>query len=362
MIADAASAGSGNVLDRYALAKARQLVERVTERMDAYDLSGACAEVLGYLDSLTNWYIRRSRDRFWAGEQAAVDTLHTVLETLCRVTAPLLPLLADTIWPALTGERSVHLADWPSPDDLPDDPALVAAMDAVRDVCSAASSVRKEERLRVRLPLAKLTVASPDAEALRPFVDLIADEVNVKAVELTTDVQAERTLRLNPRVLGPRVGADVQKLLRAAKDGDYEVTDDGVVLLGRALADDEYELAISGGGVGTRVVPGTGTVITLDVVTTPELEAEGIARDVVRGVNEARRAAGLHVSDRIRLVVDTGSHDDVLAALRTHDEFVRRETLATELLLPEDGHRKPSCPHRVELADGRAVHLAVTKA
>ena len=92
-----------HVLDRYALAKSRQLVERVTARMDAYDLSGACAEVLAYLDSLTNWYVRRSRDRFWTGDQAAVDTLHTVLEVLCRVAAPLLPLLTDTIWPALTG-------------------------------------------------------------------------------------------------------------------------------------------------------------------------------------------------------------------------------------------------------------------
>ena len=351
-----------HVLDRYAVAKTRQLVERVTTRMDAYDLSGACAELLAHLDSLNNWYIRRSRDRFWAGDQAAVDTLHTVLEVLCRTAAPLLPLLTDTIWPDLTGGSSVHLADWPSPDDLAADDELVAAMDAVRDVCSAASSVRKAEGLRVRLPLASLTVASADADALRPFVDLIADEVNVKRVELTSDVTTERVLRLNPRVLGPRVGADVQKLLRAAKDGNYDVDGDGgVTVVGRRLEPDEYELVLQDGGPGSRVVAGSGTVVTLDLAVTPELEAEGIVRDVVRGVNEARRTEGLDVADRIRLVVDTGTHDDVRDAVVAHQDFVMAETLAVEVVLPQDGHHHPSCPHRIELADGRAVRVAVAK-
>ena len=351
-----------HVLDRYALAKARQLVERVTARLDAYDLSGACAEIVAQLDSLNNWYIRRSRERFWAGDQAAVDTLHTVLDVLCRTAAPLLPLLTDTIWPALTGGTSVHLADWPSSDAVPADDDLVAAMDAVRDVCSAASSIRKAEGLRVRLPLAALTVASADADAMRPFVALIAEEVNVKRVELTDAVGLERRLSLNPRVLGPRVGADVQKLLRAAKDGDYEVdAGGGVVVLGRPLEPDEFELTLVAGGPGVRVVPGTSTVVTLDLAVTPELAAEGLARDVVRGVNDARRTAGLDVADRIRLVVDTGSHDDVRAALRAHEPFVLAETLAVELVLPDDGHHRPSCPHRIELTDGRAVHVAVAK-
>jgi isoleucyl-tRNA synthetase len=167
-------------------------------------------------------------------------------------------------------------------------------------------------------------------------------------------------LKLDPRVLGPRVGADVQKLLRAAKEGDYEVRDDGVVLLGRQLAEDEYELVLQGGTAGTRVVPETSAVVVLDLVTTPELEAEGTARDIVRGVNDARRAAGLDVSDRIRLVVDVGGHDDVADALRAHEDFVLRETLATELVLPDEGHHRPGDAHRVELPDGRVVHLTVS--
>ncbi|MDA8061908.1 MAG: isoleucine--tRNA ligase, partial [Actinomycetota bacterium] len=133
---------SAALLDRYVLAKAAALVESVTAALDAYDLSGACGEITAFLDALDNWYVRRSRDRFWgtSGEredtEAAFDTLATTLEVLCRVSAPLLPLLTEAIWRDLTGGRSVHLSDWPSADELPADPALVATMDRVREVCS----------------------------------------------------------------------------------------------------------------------------------------------------------------------------------------------------------------------------------
>jgi isoleucyl-tRNA synthetase len=139
---------------------------------------------------LTNWYVRRSRDRFWAAEQDAMDTLHTVLELACRVAAPLLPLTTEAIWRGLTGQRSVHLTDWPDSTGLPQDSALVVAMDRVRQVVSTALSLRKARGLRVRQPLPALIVAAPDAGTLAPFTDLIRDEVNVKTVQLTDDVAA----------------------------------------------------------------------------------------------------------------------------------------------------------------------------
>ena len=156
---------STNLLDRYVLAKTGELVSSVTEQMDAYDISGACQSVRSYLDALTNWYVRRSRDRFWSGDRDAFDTLYTVLETLSRVVAPLAPMTAEEIWRGLTGERSVHLASWPVADDFPADHELVSTMDSVRDVCSAALSLRKARSLRVRLPLRTLTVATPAAAA-----------------------------------------------------------------------------------------------------------------------------------------------------------------------------------------------------
>jgi isoleucyl-tRNA synthetase len=178
--------GAGdNVLDRYVLAKTHDLVEAVTARMDAFDLSGACTEIGAFLDSLNNWYIRRSRERFWGEDQHAIDVLHTVLDNLCRLAAPLLPLLTEHVWADLTGAGSVHLADWPDAGALPHDPELVATMDRVRDIASAAKSVRERNGLRRRLPLPSLTVATDDAEGLQPFCDLLADEVNVKEVTLS---------------------------------------------------------------------------------------------------------------------------------------------------------------------------------
>ena len=148
-----ASTTSGDPLDRYLLAKCRQYVEQLTREMDSYAIADACETTRNFLDVLTNWYIRRSRDRFWGDNPDAFDTLYTVLETVCRVTAPLLPLTTEEVWRGLTGERSVHLADWPLADELPADDDLVAAMDKVREVCSATSALRKAGSLRNRLPL-----------------------------------------------------------------------------------------------------------------------------------------------------------------------------------------------------------------
>jgi isoleucyl-tRNA synthetase len=144
--------------------------------------------VRSFLDALTNWYVRRSRDRFWAGDQAAIDTLHTVLSLLCRALAPLLPLTTEAVYRALTGERSVHLTGWPDAAALPADADLVESMDLARDVCSSTLRLRKAHQRRVRQPLAALQIAVAGADRLTPFSELIADEVNVKSVQLTDDV------------------------------------------------------------------------------------------------------------------------------------------------------------------------------
>jgi isoleucyl-tRNA synthetase len=328
------STNSTHVLDRYVLAKTRELVTEATERLDEDDISGACAAARSFLDALTNWYVRRSRDRFWSGDRDAFDTLYTVLETVARVMAPLAPMMAEEIWRGLTGARSVHLTDWPSVEAFPADHALVASMDAVRDVCSAALSLRKARGLRVRLPLATLTVATPDADALRDFTDLIADEVNVKQVVLTGDVggYCVRVLSLVPRALGPRLGGQVQEVIKAVKAGDWQVTDGVVTAGGVALRDGEYEVKLVAADADhSAPLPGDAGVVVLDTAVTPELAAEGLARDVVRVVQQARRDADLHVTDRITLTVDAPS--DVAAAVRTHREFIASETLAIELIL-----------------------------
>jgi isoleucyl-tRNA synthetase len=354
---------SSNLLDRYVLAKTGELVAAVTEQMDGYDISAACQSVRSYLDALTNWYVRRSRDRFWSGDRDAFDTLYTVLETLARVIAPLAPMTAEEIWRGLTGERSVHLASWPSPALFPVDHGLVSTMDSVRDVCSAALSLRKTRNLRVRLPLRTLTVATPNAAVLEPFADLVADEVNVKEVVFTDDVagHCEQVLTVVPRALGPRLGGQVQQVIKAVKAGEWSLVDGRPVAAGVSLEDGEYELkliASSGAGESVQAAPlgDREGVVILDTEVTPELAAEGLARDVIRVVQQARREAGFDVSDRITLVVEAAAA--VAAAVESHRDFVAAETLATSVELGKAG----TSAFVGEAGDGEAVRVGVARA
>jgi len=328
---------SENVLDRYILAKTRDLVADLTSAMDAYDLYSACQRVREYLDVLTNWYIRRSRSRFWAGDKAAIDTMHTVLSVLTRLTAPLLPLISEAIHDGLdTGPMSpgasVHLTDWPTVDELPANADLVGTMDLVRDVCSATLSIRKAHQRRVRLPLDSLVVATPDADQLFGFVDLIADEVNVRRVDLTSDVAsvAAERLQLVPAKLGPRLGSEVQQVIKAHKDGDWSIVDGVVTVAGVELFDGEYTLELVAEDDKASAGLGSGAgVVALDVEVTEELEIEGRARDLVRLVQQARRDADLDVSDRIELTVSAS--EDWIEAVLAHEGLILAETLALKL-------------------------------
>jgi isoleucyl-tRNA synthetase len=347
------STASTDPLDRYLLAKLRQFVETMTEQLDGYEVASACDTTRGFLDVLTNWYVRRSRERFWdtgsgatggpgqVGAEQAFNTLYTALEVVCRVAAPLLPLTTEEIWRGLTGGRSVHLTDWPEASDLPSDDALVAAMDRAREVCSAASSLRKAGGLRVRLPLSDLTVVTADAASLKDFGAIIADEVNVRTVTLRdiseaseADFGITQRLTVNARAAGPRLGREVQQAIKGSKSGDWSVAADGTVTSGGLdLVEGEYTLETvvdsdqQGAAKATAMLPGGGFVV-LDTEVTPELAQEGLARDVVRAVQQARRDAGLDVSDRISLTV-TGSQA-VWEATVAHQALIVEETLASQ--------------------------------
>ncbi len=349
---------STHPLDRYLLAKTRELVTSVTSQLDTHDISGACASVRSYLDALTNWYVRRSRSRFWAGDAAAIDTLWTALESVTRVMAPLAPLTAEEVWRGLTGSRSVHLTSWPGPELFPADDELVTAMDAVRDVCSAALSVRKAKGLRVRLPLRSLTVATPGADRLRPFAELIADEVNVKEVIFTDDVSAhcEQVLTVVPRVLGPRVGGRVQQVISEVKAGRWGLADGAPVAAGVTLLEGEFDLRLVAADLERSAeLPGRVGVVELDVVVDPELEAEGLARDVVRVVQQARREIDLDVTDRITFRL--AAPNDVVAAVNTHGDMVAAETLSVSVLFGPLG----DTGYVGEVGDGVPVKILVSR-
>jgi len=351
---------STHVLDRYVLAKTAALVDGVTAALEVHDIAGACEQVRDHAEVLTNWYVRRSRGRFWDGDADAIDTLHTVLEATARVAAPLLPLAMERVWQGLTGGRSVHLTDWPTTGELPHDDALVAAMDRVRQVASAALSLRKARGLRVRLPLHRLTVAAAGAASLEPFADILRDEVNVKDVVLTDEVAAfgRFEVAVNARACGPRLGGDTQKVIRAVKAGEWTTNPDGTVEEGWiALLPGEFtERLVAADPSGTAALPGNSGLVVLDTTVTPELAREGLGRDVVRLVQQARRDAGLEVSDRITLTLD--APEQVVDAVQEHETFVAGEVLATSVAyapVPE-----PTLVGAV--SDGHEVRVLVTPA
>jgi isoleucyl-tRNA synthetase len=347
---------STNVLDRYVLAKLRDTVLVTTRAMDEADLFGACQHVRVFLDVLTNWYIRRSRDRFWSGDQDAIDTLHSVLDVVVRLVAPLLPLIADEVFTGLyNGEKdSVHLADWPDADQLPADTTLVQAMDLVRDVCSSALSVRKAHNRRVRQPLQTLTVAADDASLLDPFVEIIAEEMNVKQVALRADVDAvaQHELQVVPAMLGPRLGPRTQQVIIAVKKGDWKQVGDTIEVAGEVLQPGEFSMKlVTASSDASATLAGGRGIVMLDLTLTDELVAEGMARDVIRAVQQARREADLDVSDRIDLVL--GADDQVRSALKPYESMISEETLAVSLEWNQSASRS------IEI-EGGEIYVSVT--
>jgi isoleucyl-tRNA synthetase len=330
---------STDVLDRYLLAKTRELVVDVTNHLDSLDSPLAAAALRDFADVLTNWYVRRSRDRFWSGDNPdAFDTLFTVLETLTRLAAPLLPLVGERVWKGLTGGRSVHLADWPDAERFPRDHELVAAMDRVREIASSGLGLRKATGLRVRLPLAELTVVAENVASLAGFSDILRDELNVKAIVLReleedslTDFGITRRLTVNARAAGPRIGKAVQTVIQAARAGDWTPSGDGVLVGGIELVAGEFELELQAAHDAQAItfLPGGGFVL-LDTETTWELEAEGLARDLIRAVQDTRKAAGLAVSDRIDLTIFLASGSE-RAGVEPFEETIAKETLAVAI-------------------------------
>lgn len=325
-------------LDRYILGKTAELVRSVEGAVDGLDIAAACNALPPFIEALNNWYIRRSRDRFWKAEKdadkkAAYDTLYTVLVTLMRTMAPFLPYLTEHIHRALMNGESVHLQDWPDASRLATDQALVERMDLARAVCSAAASIRTAKNLRNRLPLRKLTVAHPRHAILAPLRDVIAEEANVKDVVFAADPSkfGSEVLAVNPRLVGKRVGAAMKDVLAASKAGQWKKLDGGAIeVAGQRIEVDEYELRFRAAeGLDATGFDGSVGVVVLDTVADAELEREGLARDFIRLVQVARKDAGFNVADRIHIEVKAGPAAD--AAIAAHIDAVKSETLAVSL-------------------------------
>ncbi len=335
-------------MDKYILAKCSDAVATVKNSLDKFDSPAAYSAIEKFFEVLNNWYIRRSKERFWktghdADKQAAYDTLYSVLHIMCRAAAPLLPLITDEIYKSLTGEESVHLANFPSLRGGEADVAiqtgslrsarddeLVAKMDKVRDVCNAALSVRNAKNIRVRQPLSKLTVIGVD---LKDYAEIIADELNVKTVEFASDIaaHAEYKLKINFPILGKRLPEKMKAIIPATKKGEWKRLPNGnVEILGEELLPEECELLLEPKNKDNSApLASQDALVVLDLALTPELVNEGLARDVVRLVQQARKDADLNVTDRIDLAIETE------AQIIDFKDYIAEQVLAKTIRLGE---------------------------
>jgi isoleucyl-tRNA synthetase len=330
---------SDNILDQYILSKLKLAVASIEINMDAFDSQNAYSAVSDFFEILNNWYIRRSRNRFWKSEKdqdkvTAYNTLYACLEVMSRAVSSLLPLIAEHIYLGLTDgtkdNASVHLADFPVLDEIKVDKKLVSTMDQVQDICSAALFIRSAENIRVRQPLSTLKIITERSDDFKKFDDLIKDEINIKSIVYDNDLanNADQKLLINFPILGRRLPQKMKDIIKLSKQGEWEFGGSNLTIADEILLPEEYSLVlVPRDKQGAKPLSSNQGMVLLDLNITKELENEGIARDIIRLVQQARKDAEFDVSDRIELELKSGlGLKDVLA---DHSELICSQTLST---------------------------------
>jgi isoleucyl-tRNA synthetase len=316
-----AEPSSGHALDRWLFARTGQLVAEAEAAYDRYWTPALTTAFESYVEDLSNWYIRRSRRRFWDGEAAALETLWWSLVQALRVIAPVMPFLADHLWSALVAEGpdSVHLAGWPE-TEAPDR-GLLEEMAAVRRVVELGRQARAKSGLKLRQPLRRLVVQG--AEAARAQAGEIAEELSVKEVEFGPVEATELRVKPNLPVLGPKLGKELGPVRKKLEAGEFEELDGGRLRVdGHELSPDEV-IVERHGKQGWAVAGEDGLTVALELAIDPELELEGRAREAIHQVNTMRKELGLEITDRIALTLPS--------ELAAHEEWIARETLASRV-------------------------------
>ncbi|MGW9366714.1 isoleucine--tRNA ligase, partial [Streptomyces albidoflavus] len=336
-----------SVLDRWLLGELNTLVEGVTEALDNYDTQRAGKLLSAFVDDLSNWYVRRSRRRFWQGDAAALRTLHDVVDTVTRLMAPLVPFITERVWQDLVvpvtpdAPESVHLAAWPQADTAAVDPELSRQMALVRRLVELGRATRAESGVKTRQPLSRALVgATGFAELPAELRAQITEELNVSSVESLSEVGGslvDTTAKANFRALGKRFGKRVQEVAKAVaqadaaalslalREGNATITVDGEVI---DLAPEEV-IVTETPREGWSVASDAGATVALDLEITEELRRAGLARDAIRLIQEARKNSGLDVADRIALRW-TAADPAVAEALGEHAGLIADEVLATD--------------------------------
>jgi isoleucyl-tRNA synthetase len=313
-----ATPASGHALDQWLVARTGQLVAEAEAAYERYWTPALTTAFEAYVEDLSNWYIRRSRRRFWDGDEAALATLWWSLVQALRAVAPVLPFLSDHLWRALVldGPESVHLAGWP--DEAQADGTLLEEMAEVRRVVELGRQARSQSGIKLRQPLRRLVVQG--AAAAEPHAGEIGDELSVKQVEFGPVEATELRVKPNLPLLGPKLGKELGAVRAKLEAGEFEELDGGRLRVdGHELAPAEV-LVERRGKEGWAVAGEDGLTVALDLALDPELKLEGRAREVIHRVNTMRKEAGLEITDRIVLTLPPD--------LAEHQEWIARETLA----------------------------------
>ncbi len=379
-----------NELDRWILSELNRTCAAVVERMDAYDNFGACQHITAFVDALSNWYVRRSRDRFWAADKRSAEkldaywTLYDALLTTTKLVAPFVPFLAETLWQNLAGAlrngantllpaESVHLCDYPSGDAAAVDEDLSVRMNLVREIASLGRNARNAANLKVRQPLAKVEVVLVDTthqKWLEEHVALIADELNVKAVEFTTHGEQYISYSVAPNFkrLGPRLGKHMPAAKKALGEIDAAKLLDELKSAGNAtltlpsgetfeLDNEDIEVRLAA-KEGWAAAQGKGCVVVLSTELTPELMAEGLVRDIVRLIQDRRKEIGCEYTDRIEIGL-VSSSVELTAAIEKFRDYLAQETLAVKVVCEPPAGIEPV---RVNVAGNElAIYVRVVK-
>tara|TARA_A100001011_G_scaffold122236_1_gene129010 strand:- start:15 stop:3113 length:3099 start_codon:yes stop_codon:yes gene_type:complete len=326
-------------IDKYILSKTHKASKDVKEALSNYDITGACNIISEFIETLNNWYIRRSRNRFWdkttnKNARDAYDTLYTVLNILLKFSAPLIPLISEKLYMNLNNGDSVHLEDWPDVEKLILDKELISNMDKVRKIVSSALSIRKKNKIRVRQPLNELKINIDRNEWIENYIELIKEEVNVKEIiidEKKGDIGPEE-LKINPRMLGPRIGSKVQDCIKLAKLGEWKKVEEKIIVGDIQLMDGEYELESKvADDDSTQIVAGENIIVTLDLKLDEKLIKEGISRDVIRMIQNLRREKGLDVSDLIDISIN--AEEIITDSVKENYSFICSQVLANNISL-----------------------------
>ena len=329
---------SDNELDRWIISELQTLIYQYRQAFDGYDLEHACRLLPVFVDKLNNWYLRRNRTRFWANglsedKQAGYQTLHYVLLNLSKLLAPICPFFAEELYQGLINEanRSVHLEFLPLPNHGLIDQSLQTKTELTREVVRLAASIRAKQKIKLRQPLPALQFAL-NADSIDLDLELIVAEANVKQVKILKNLDgiAQQIIKVDARLVGKKYGKKVQALIKAGKSGDFTLNPNGTVLIeGETLEPEEYEVGfLTEGALEAEATHQV--VVLLDTEITPELEQEGLAREIIRSIQEARKSQGFEVSDYVKVVYKT---EDLAAleALKIFSEMIKLETLCQDL-------------------------------